>query len=236
MADYDTYAEAQTQRDADGNPTVSGWSLRLSGGGSGIAEKFAINMFQHGGEMLEDAGDGKWRSSFATEAGLATLKQYLHNLFVTKTVTMEMPADAEAFERQQTAMFLRESWVIGDIAAKAPDLNYATATLPVGSIVTSVQLYSPAEGDRADTAWKFVLETQKPENQIWLLDNVGWLPNRANVDYSDVIAAKPGFEAFVNYPDDYAFFVTPAIGPIDEIMTRMAATLVDAFGNPSLVR
>ena len=234
MADYDTYAEALTQRDADGNPVVSGWSLRLSGGGSGIAEKFAINMFQHGGEMLADMGDGKWRSNFATDAGLATLKQYLHNLFETRTVSIEMPADAEAFERQQTAMFLRESWVIGDIASKAPDLNYATSTLPVGSIVTSVQLYSPAEGAKADTAWNFILETQKPENLVWLLDNVGWLPNRADIDYSEVLAAKPGFKAFVNYPEDYGFFVTPAIGPIDEIMTRMAAVLVDAFGNPAL--
>lgn len=234
MADYDTYADALTQRDADGNPTVSGWSLRLSGGGSGITEKFAINMFQHGGEMLTDEGDGKWSSNFASEAGVATLKQYLHNLFDTKTVTVEMPADAEAFEREQTAMFIRESWVIGDIAGKAPDLAYATGTLPRGSIVTSVQLYSPAEGDAAEAAWDFIMETQKPENLVWLLDNVGWLPNRANLDYSEVLAAKPGLEAFVNYPDSYEFFVTPAIGPIDEIMTRAAAGLQEAFANPSL--
>ena len=114
--------------------------MRLSGGGQGIAEKFWINMFQYGGSLLEQTADGKWKASFANEAGRAALKQYLENVHGLKTVTVEMPADAEAFEREQTAMFIRESWVIGDIANKAPDLTYATATLPRGSIVAPVNL------------------------------------------------------------------------------------------------
>ncbi|MGV8831804.1 MAG: ABC transporter substrate-binding protein [Devosia sp.] len=234
MAEFDTYADKLTQRDSNGNPTVSGWSMRLSGGGSGIAEKFAINMWQHGGELLIPAGEGLWKSNFASDAGVATLKQYLHNLYETKTVTAEMPADADAFERGQTAMFIRESWVIGDIAAKAPDLNYATATLPVGSIVSTGQLYVKASGDKEAAAWAFVKATQEPDNLLWLLDNVGWLPNRSGLDYSSIVAAKPGFEAYVNFPADYAFFTVPAIGPIDEIQTRSAASLVAAFADPSL--
>jgi multiple sugar transport system substrate-binding protein len=234
MAEFDTVSEALTQRDGNGNPTVSGWSLRLSGGGSGITEKFAINMFQHGGEILEQSDDGLWRSNFASEAGLATLKQYLHNLHVTNTVTTQMPADAEGFEREQTAMFLRESWVIGDIAAKAPDLPYATTTLPRGSIVSAVQLYVAAEGEQADAAWEFVMAAQEPENLVWLLDNVGWLPNRANLDFSEVLAEKPAMEAFVNYPESYEFFNMPPIGPIDEVLTRAATSLEQAFANPSI--
>jgi len=57
MDEYDEYAAKLTQRDADGNPTVSGWSLRLSGGGGGIAEKFWINLHQYGGTLLEQEGD-----------------------------------------------------------------------------------------------------------------------------------------------------------------------------------
>ena len=82
MEEYTDYAEKLTQRDASGNPTVSGWSLRLSGGGQGIAEKFWINMFQYGGSLLEQTADGKWRASFANEAGRAALKQYLENVHV----------------------------------------------------------------------------------------------------------------------------------------------------------
>lgn len=234
MADYTTYAEKLTQRDANGAPTVSGWSLRLSGGGQGIAEKFWINMFQYGQNLVEQDAEGKWKADFANEQGRAALKQYLENVHTLKTVTVEMPADAEAFEREQTAMFIRESWVIGDIAAKAPDLPYATATLPRGSIVAPVSLWVTGEGDKEAAAWAFAKATNEPENLLWLLDNVGWLPNRAGLDYSAILEAKPALAAFVDYPDTYEFFSLPNIGPVEEILTRTAARLTEAFANPAL--
>ena len=234
MEEYTQYAEKLTQRDANGNPTVSGWSMRLSGGGQGIAEKFWINLFQYGGNVLVQDANGKWKADYANEAGRKALKQYLENVHVAKTVTPEMPADAEAFERGQTAMFIRESWVIGDIAAKAPDLNYATAPLPRGSIALPTNLYVSAEGDDAKVAWEFTEAANSPENLVWLLQNVGWLPNRSGVDYSVVTDKVPAFGAFVNYPEDYEFFTLPAIGPIEEVLTRLAAQLTNAFGNASL--
>lgn len=235
MEEYDAYAETLTQRDGSGDPTVSGWSLRLSGGGAGITEKFTINMFQHGGAFLEQTEDGKWRAAFDDEAGRKTLQQYLHNLYGSRTVAPAMPADAEAFERGQTAMFIRESWVIGDIAAKAPDLPYATATLPEGSIVSQVNLYVTGEGEAEQAAWNFALAAQEPENLLWLLDNVGWLPNRLGLDYSEIISRKPAFEAYVELPEDYGFFVNPPVGPVEEIMARFAAQLERAFADPSLL-
>ena len=234
MEDYSTYAEKLTQRDGSGKPTVSGWSLRLSGGGQGIAEKFWINMFQYGGNLLEQTADGKWKAAYANEAGRKALKQYLQNVFTNKTVTVEMPADAEAFERGQTAMFIRESWVIGDIASKAPDLKYATSPLPMGSIVAPVNLYVTGDGEKATAAWAFATAANDPENLLWLLDKVGWLPNRSGLDYSGVLSAKPALAAFVNYPDSYKFFSLPNIGPADEVLTRVAAQLTSAFANPAL--
>ncbi len=235
MDEFTSYAEKLTQRDASGTPTVSGWSLRLSGGGAGIAEKFWINMFQYGENLVEQQADGKWRASFANDAGLAALRQYIDNVQGLKTVTVEMPADAEAFEREQTAMFIRESWVIGDIASKAPGLKYATATLPTGSIVAPVTLWVTGEGEKADAAWAFAEATNSPDNLLWMLDNVGWLPNRLGLDYSAVLAAKPALGAFVSYPDTYKFFTLPNIGPVEEILTRAADRLTQAFGNASLV-
>ena len=136
-----------------------------------------------------------------------------------------MPADAEAFERGQTAMFIRESWVIGDIASKAPDLKYATAPLPRGSIVAPVNLWTPGRRRQGRAAWAFALAANEPENLLWLLDNVGWLPNRKDVDYSAVIEAKPAFAPSSTIPKSYKFFTLPAIGPIEEILTRLAARL-----------
>lgn len=234
MADYTDYAVKLTRRDAAGKPEVSGWSLRLSGGGQGIAEKFWINLFQYGGNVLVPDGDGKWRADYANEAGVKALGQYL-DLIAQGTVSVEMPADAEAFERGQTAMFIRESWVIGDIAAKAPDLNYATAPLPVGSIALPTNLYVAGGDDDAQAAaWAFAQAANDPDNLIWMLANVGWLPNRSGVDYSSVTGEAPAFAAFVDYPEGYGFFTLPAIGPIEEVLTRLAAQLEAAFANPVL--
>ncbi|WP_077470579.1 extracellular solute-binding protein [Rhizobium sp. P44RR-XXIV] len=232
MEEFSTYAEKLTKRDASGKATVSGWSLRLSGGGQGIAEKFWLNLHQFGGAILVPAGDGKWKTDFANEAGRKALKQYLANIFTTKTVTPEMPADADAFERGQTAMFMRESWVIGDIAKKASDLKYATAPLPRGSIALPTNLY--VAGDNSAIGWEFAKAANSPENLVWLLQSVGWLPNRAGLDYSSVTSKQPAFAAFVDYPKNYEFFTLPSIGPIEEILTRVAAQLVVAFGDPSL--
>ncbi|MFT7211738.1 MAG: multiple sugar transport system substrate-binding protein [Granulosicoccus sp.] len=235
MEDYDTYASKLTQRDGDGNPTVSGWSLRLSGGGGGIAEKFWINMHQFGGTMLEQDGDN-YRAGYASDAGLAALRQYVNAVSGEKTVSADMPADSTAFQRGQTAMFIRESWVIGDTEKKAPDLNYKTALLPRGSIALPVNLYVSGGSDEAQqAAWDFAVAANEPEHLVWMLDNVGWLPNRGGVDYSGVVAAKPQFSAFVDLPDNYVFFTLPSIEPINEILTRFAAKLVEAFVDESLV-
>ena len=231
MEQYSEYAAKLTQRDDSGKPTVSGWSLRLSGGGQGIAEKFWINLHQFGGALLEPDGNGKWRAGFANEAGRKALAQYLDALYTDNALSVEMPADAEAFQRGQTAMFIRESWVIGDTAAKAPDLNYATAPLPRGSIALAVNLYASEESEHA---LAFAREANEPEHLVWLLENVGWLPNRSGVDYSSVTDRIPQFGAFVNYPDDSVFFTLPAIGPIEEVLTRMAAQLTRAFEDGSL--
>ncbi len=234
MEEYTEYARKLTQRDGSGKPTVSGWSLRLSGGGQGIAEKFWTNMHQYGGAILVRAGEGKWKTDFANEAGRKALKQYLELVFTDKSVTPEMPADADAFERGQTAMFIRESWVIGDIAQKAPDLKYATAPLPTGSIALPTNLYVVGDEDAAKLGWEFAMAANSPENLVWLLQNVGWLPNRSGVDYASVTSKQPAFAAFVDYPEGYKFFTLPSIGPIEEILTRVAAQLVVAFADPSL--
>ena len=234
MDEYNAFAEKLTQRDGSGKATVSGWSMRLSGGGQGVAEKFWINLFQFGGSVLTPTADGKWKATLATDAGRQALKQYLVNIHKTRTVSPEMPADAEAFERGQTAMFIRESWVIGDIAKKAPNLAYATAPLPRGSMSVPVNLYVSAKGAEAEAAWAFALAADEPDNQLWMLKNVGWLPNRAGLDTSAITGSVPAFSAFVSNPRDYELFAVPAIDVSDEVLTRVAAKLVAAFADARL--
>jgi multiple sugar transport system substrate-binding protein len=234
MEEYTAHAERLTQRDASGRPTVTGWSLRLSGGGQGIAEKFWINMHQYGGALVRQLPNGRWVADYANEAGRKTLAQYLDNVHAKRTVLLDSPADAEAFQRGQTAMFIRESWVIGDTARKAPNLRYATAPLPVGTIVAPVFLYNPARNARSALAWEYALAANEPENMAWLLENVGWLPNRRDVDYAPVLARIPQMQAFVSLPQGHTLFELPKIGPIEEILTRCAARLVRGFSDAGL--
>jgi multiple sugar transport system substrate-binding protein len=67
-----------------------------------------------------------------------------------------------------------------------------------------------------------------------MLKSVGWLPNRAGVDYSTVTGSVPAFAAFVDTPKSYELFAVPAIDVSDEILTRVAASLVTAFANAKL--
>jgi multiple sugar transport system substrate-binding protein len=234
MEEYTEYASKLVQREASGRPTVTGWSLRLSGGGQGIAEKFWINMHQYGGALVRQAAGGKWVTDYANEAGRKTLQQYLDNVHVKKNCALDSPADAEAFQRGQTAMFIRESWVIGDIAKKAPNLKYSTALLPTGTIVVPVQMYTPARNPRAELAWTYMQAANEPAHMAWLLENVGWLPNRKDVDYSPVVTKIPQMKSFVEFPASYKLFGLPTIGPSEEILTRLAERLVRAFGNAAL--
>jgi multiple sugar transport system substrate-binding protein len=237
MEEFNEYAQKLTKRDANGNPTVSGWSMRLGGGGQGIAEKFWINLHQWGGSLLEQSADGKWYANYDSTAGAKTLQQYVDQVHKFKTVTPAMKADAEAFQLELTAMFIRESWVIADTAAKNPKLKYKTAPLPVGTIALPANLYVPSsvKGDKARMAWEFARRAVERANQIWMVKNAGWLPIRKDIDYKALIAEIPALSAFLNYPKGYTFFTLPPIAPIEEVLTRLAERLVRAYNDPKLV-
>ena len=193
------------------NPTRSGWSLRLTGGGSGVAEKFWTIMHQYGGSIVEQTADGMWKNGYSNEAGQQALQLYVDLINKDNVVTPELKGDAEGFELGTTAMFIRESWVIGDIASKAPDLEYDTALLPEGTIALPVNLYVTNDNSEA---YAFVEYALKPEYQLWLFENVGWLPNRQDVDYTPVIEAIPQVEAFLNVPEEHNLFTVPPIAPL----------------------
>ena len=64
-------------------------------------------MFQFDSGMMIERSPGKYRINLNNEAGaprLASIRQHPHR----QDRCVESPADAEAFEREQTAMFIRE--------------------------------------------------------------------------------------------------------------------------------
>ena len=229
------YANKLVVKDAQGNITRSGHSLRISGQGSGIAEKFWFILYPMGGTIIEESRTqkGKYHAGYNNDAGRRALKYYIDALYVDKYNSFTVKADAEAFELEQTAMFFRESWVVGDIAQKAPNLKYDTAFVPRdmrwGRIANHQNLYVTRSCKNPEVAWDFVLFMVSDDMQRWMFDNVGWLPSRQDVDYSAILSKKPQFKSFIEVPQGYTEYGYIPIGEFDEILTKFAERLAAAY-------
>ena len=110
--------------------TRSGISLRLSGQGSGIAEKFRFVLEPAGGSLIVKTPSGKWHNGFDNEAGRAALQFYVDAVQKDKVDDPKIQHDADAFVAGTTAMLFREAWVIGEIQQKNPSLDYGVVPIP----------------------------------------------------------------------------------------------------------
>ncbi len=232
------YAKKLAKYDAAGNLVRAGHSLRLSGAGSGVAEKWWFVLWPAGGTILEQVGD-KYRAGYNNDAGRAALNYYIDMLYKYRADDHKLKHDAEGFELEQHAMFFRESWVIADITKKAPNLDYGTAPVPKwnrwGHITNGVNLYVTKSAKNPDVAWDFAMFMQKPEYLQFLLKEVGWLPSRRDVDYEPVFKEVPQFGAFLHPDPKYEEYGYISIAPFDEVMTKLAERLVKAYLDKSLL-
>ena len=230
-----------TKRDADGKMTRSGVSMRLSGQGSGICEKFRFVLEPAGGSLLVPAGDGKWRNGFDNEAGRGALQFYVDVVQKQKVDDPRVPHDAAAFVTGSTAMLFREAWVIGEVREKAPDLQFGVVPIPswtAGSqrkaIVQPWPIYVNSQSENQEAAWDFLQFLTNVENAFLLTKMSGWSSRRKGVDWAPLLAEIPQFEIFVSPPDDVVPFVDPVMPVFDEIQTRIAERLPGLFVEPSL--
>lgn len=227
-----------TKRDASGKITRAGFSLRLSGQGSGVGEKFWIMGYPRGMDAWQDAGNGKYKITLNSEGGQKDLQTYMDMLYNWKTDSVDLQHDAQGFELGQSCMFQRETWVIGDIANKAPSLNYGTMPMPKdarwGTLRNPYGFWVPKGAKDPDLAWTFALFMIQPEYQKLVLDQVGWLPSRQDVDFSEILAKKPAFKAFMVKDPAYQYFKYPPLAVFDEIQTKYSDRLVKAYLDQSL--
>ena len=236
-------AQKLAKRDAQGRLVRSGISFRLFGAGSGVAQKFEILMWPRGGNLLVSSGRGKYKAGYDNEAGRATLAMHLDALYKYQVDTLDLKHDAEAFELSQTAMFARESWVIGDIAKKVPTLQYMTAPMPRdkrwGTLFSTGNLYISQTAKDPSVAGDFIKFLVEPQYERQMLEQVGWIPLRQDVNYDPVLVKIPQYKAFLFRNKDFVYWSEPFLKDFDEIQTRLADRLVAAFrdrslaGNPS---
>jgi len=236
-----SHAAKLTKYDANGNVTVSGLSLRLSGQGSGVAEKFWCWLMQYSTpevaeEFLTKTPAGKYHAAYATQTGAELLVRYVN--MTNKKPYVDDPKiahDAKAFETKATAMFMRESFVIGDIAANAPDLNYGTIQMPTTSYFDAETAYVATSSKHQQTAWDFLRTLDDLESQLSIAKASGWIPARLDLDYSTVTTLQPAWVAFLTPSYKVAYQPPPALDEWDEIETKLADHLVTTYADTSLV-
>jgi multiple sugar transport system substrate-binding protein len=218
--------------DASGAVTRSGLSLRLSGQGSGVAEKFWILLLQYGRTLIKETSPGKWQADYNGPEGVKLFQMYV-DFLKSNVDSLNVASDAAGFETGATAMFLREAWVIPEIATKAPTLvgHYQTISPPVGSLVTSEAAFVPAASPNAACAWEFIRFLKEQEQQISMVTISGWLPARKDLDLTAFLQANPTYQGFFTHPADFKLTYTPPISEFDEIETKLATHLVTAYAD-----
>jgi len=232
MAQIWDYAKKLAKVDASGNVTRSGISLRLSGQGSGVAEKFWILLLQSGHELVKQTSPGHYAADYNGPDGAKLLQTYV-DFLRDKVDSQNIDHDAKAFETKATAMFAREPWVVADIATNAPDLvgHYGSISLPKADLGATETMYVPTAAPNAACSWDFIKFLTEPEQQLSIPPIAGWLPSRKDLDLTAFLAANPGYEGFLKKPDGLKVSLTPPIAEFDELETKLATHLVDAYAD-----
>ncbi len=232
-----------TKYDASGAVSRSGLSLRLSGQGSGVAEKFWLWLMQYGTPqaplgLLAQNSAGKYSASYANDSGVKVLEMYVNGINKPPVFDdTKIASDTKAFEQQLTAMFMRESNVIGDIAANAPTLNYGAVKLPTTTLHSTESFDVAASSPHQQTAWDFIRFLMDLPQQQSIATISGWVPARIDLDYSALTAQQPAWAAMlVKDPNYQAGYQTDYLLPEwDEIETKLATHLVATYTDKSLV-
>jgi len=234
-------AKKLTKFDATGKMTRSGVSMRLSGQGSGITEKFRFVLEPAGGSLLVQTASGKWHNGFDNEAGRRALQFYVDVVQKDKVDDPKVPHDADAFANGHTAILFREAWVIGEIKKKNPTLDYGVAPIPrwdasspYKGIVQPWGVYVNGKSKQKDAAWDFLKFLSEPQNAVKITEMTGWGSRREGIDWGPLLKETPQFEYFVNPPKDVIPFADPIMGPWEEIQTRIADRLPGMFVDPAL--
>jgi multiple sugar transport system substrate-binding protein len=234
-------ARKLVKRDASGKMVRSGISLRLSGQGSGIAEKFRFVLEPAGGSLIVKTPRGKYHNGYDNDAGRAALQFYVDAVQKDKVDDPRVPHDADAFVAGATAMLFREAWVIGEIQKKNPTLEYGVAPIPrwrAGSpykmLVQPWGIYVNGKSGNKRAAWDFLRFLTDRTNALRLTSMTGWVTERQDVDWKPLLKETPQFAVFVSPPKGVVYYVEPILSVWDEIETKLADRLTAAYVDPSL--
>lgn len=233
------YSCKLAKSDATGKLTRLGISLRLTGSGGGPSEKWWFWVWLANGTLVKKTPSGKYHNGYDNEAGREALKLYIDLLYNYHVCDFNVKPDAEGFATESHAMFMRESWVVQYMQEHAPTVEYGAAPLPKyrrsGTVYALNSLYMTKTCKDPEVAWDFLMFTQKPEYQRYLLKTSGWIPARKDVNYEEILAESPQYRAFLEMPENYGLYTYPMIPCFDEVYSKLTERLLPAFRDESLL-
>jgi multiple sugar transport system substrate-binding protein len=234
-------AQKLVKFDASGKMIRSGISLRLSGQGSGITEKFRYILEGAGASVIVKTPGGKYHNNFDNDAGRSALQFVVDVVQKYKIDDPKVQHDADAFVAGNTAILFREAWVIGDIQEKNKSLDYGVAPIPKWTasspnkmLLQPWNLYVNGKSNNKAASWDFLKFLTNQENSLRLTSMTGWVSERADVDWKPLLNKTPQFAVFVEPPKGVEYYVEPILTPWDEIQSKMADKLTAAFVDPAL--
>ncbi len=223
----------------NGKVVRSGLSLRISGGGSGLTEKFRFVLHNAGGDLIVPAGNGKWKNGLDNQAGRNALQFYIDALYKYKIDDPQVKHDSDAFVTGTTAMFMRESWVIGEVKSKNPKLDYGVVPMPAwkrhDTLAQPWSVYMSMEGSKSKEVRDFIKFLTSEQAASKLIELSGWIPERIQFDSDELLKQNPQYQIFIDPPKEVGFYADPVIPVFDEIQTKVADKLVETFLNSKLV-
>jgi len=241
MAECVECAKKLVKFDGTGKMIRSGISLRLSGQGSGITEKFRYLLEGAGASVIVKTASGKYHNNFDNDTGRAALQWVVDAVQKHKIDDPKVQHDAAAFAAGATAMLWREAWVIGEIHDKAPGLDYGVVPIPKWSesrpyrmLLQPWGVYVSGKSANKAASWDFVKFLTNPANSLLITSMTGWVSEREDVDWKPLLAKTPQFEVFVSPPKGMDYYVEPLLAPWDEIQSKMADKLTAAYIDPAL--
>jgi multiple sugar transport system substrate-binding protein len=234
-----TAARKLAKKDASGNLVRAGISLRLSGQGAGVAEKWWYVLYAMGGDPIVQTKSGKWHNNYDNEAGHAALKYYVDAVHKYHVDDTKLQHDADAFASEQAAMLMREAWVIGELKDKGPKVEYNTVALPRakrwGGMTQPWSIYVTKSTKNPEVAWDFAQFLVSPPMAVALVKMTGWTSMRGDVDWTPILKETPQFKPFLVWDKGRSLYAEPAIPVWDELETKLADKLVAAFADKSLM-
>lgn len=235
------YATRLTRRDAQGNVTRSGLSMRFAGNPSGTAEKFwAFGLMPFGGDVLAESAKqpGKYHNGLATDAGYKAMNLYLDLLYKYKVTDFNIKQDSDAFAQGKAAMFEREQYVVGTLKTAAPNLNYGASALPKGAtrgtFAITRNMFVPKSCKEREAAWKFVSFFYSKPVMDRMVRETGWLSTRTDLDYKSLLSESPQLMAGIDNPPDLKFVWQKRLAIENGIMTKVGEEITKIFRDQSL--